>query len=100
MTVGPEAAHHRQTRVEEFLWSADNHAARVRVASNIEIEVADFAPIALGTLFEFAAIGPARGEIERKVTKPNAMGLFEAARGLHRQVGEGAIVIVIRLEDY
>ena len=50
---------YEEFRVEDFLRSTDDHAARVRVTARVEVEVADFAPFALGPLVEIATEGAA-----------------------------------------
>src|SRR5208282_4023588 len=65
--VGPQPGHESQFRVEDFLRSADDHAARVRVTARVEVEVANFAPFALGPLVEIAAEGAADVEFVRDV---------------------------------
>src|SRR5208283_1679261 len=96
--VGPQPGHESQFRVEDFLRSADDHAARVRVTARVEVEVADFAPLRLGPRVEIAAESAADVEFVRYVMQADAMRFHQRVRGRHREVRERTLVVVIELD--
>src|SRR5882757_1234798 len=98
VTVSPQARHQRQLGVEDFLRPADDDPARVGVAAGVEVEVADFAPIALGTLIEIAAIRSANIQLTRDVVQADAMRFDQRVRRRHRKIRERTLVVVVELD--
>ena len=100
MPIGPESAHQPQRRVEDLLRTTNDDAAGSRVAARIQIEVANFAPVAFVALLQFSAVGAADVELAGNVAEAYAMGLFEMVRRRHRQVSEWTLVVVVELDEF